>query len=403
MSPPCRVALVVPDFSTSGGVATVAHFLREIISTSTDFESDLISVALSSTDRASVQVQNPQTWRKGVQVRSENVGGVSYKHVGAVASEIEYCRYQPRSVLTERLNEYDLVQIVAGTPAWGHVCRHVEAPVALQVATLAQAERASALNGTFHPVDLWRRLMARVTERLDHSALGYVDAVFVENQWMYDHLCSHMSPGNVVFAPPGVDAAQFTSGPPPSEGEYILSVGRFGDPRKNVGLLFEAYAQLRERVADSPPLVIVGRSAPPEDAWQRARELGVRSTITFKEDVSQDELADLYRNTALYVVSSDEEGLGLTILEAMASGRPVVSTACGGPSTTVLDGETGRLVPVGDARALADAMHDVLSSPDWADTMGQRGRERIEEHFSMEATGQRFLETYAQLLDAPSP
>jgi glycosyltransferase involved in cell wall biosynthesis len=319
-----------------------------------------------------------------------------------VASEIEYCRYQPRSVLTARLSDYDLVQVVAGTPAWAHVCRHVEVPVALQVATLAQAERASALNGTLHPVDLWRRLMARMTNRLDHSALRYADAVFVENQWMYDHLCNHMRSDDVTFAPPGVDADQFTPGPPPSEGEYLLSVGRFGDPRKNVGLLFEAYAQFREGVSAPPPLVIAGRSAPPENAWQRARDLGIRSAITFREDVSQDELATLYRNAALYVVSSNEEGLGLTILEAMASGRPVVSTACGGPSTTMLDGETGRLVPVGDAHALAGAMQNILSTPSRADTMGQRGRERVEQHFSLEATGQRFLNTYAQLLDASS-
>jgi glycosyltransferase involved in cell wall biosynthesis len=94
--------------------------------------------------------------------------------------------------------------------------------------------------------------------------------------------------------------------------------------------------------------------------------------------------------------------LGLTILEAMASGRPVVSTACGGPSTTVLDGETGRLVPVGDAEALADAMLEVLSAPERSDAMGGAGRERVEEYFSMEATGQRFLDTYAQLLDNSS-
>ena len=106
----------------------------------------------------------------------------------------------------------------------------------------------------------------------------------------------------------------------------------------------------------------------------------------------------LFRSAALYVVSSNEEGLGLTILEAMASGRPVVSTACGGPSTTVLDGETGRLVPVGDAEALADAMRDLLGTPERADAMGQRGRERVEQHFSKTAAGQRFLETYDQLL-----
>jgi glycosyltransferase involved in cell wall biosynthesis len=117
-----------------------------------------------------------------------------------------------------------------------------------------------------------------------------------------------------------------------------------------------------------------------------------------QEDVSFDELVDLYRHASLYVVSSDEEGLGLTILEAMACGRPVVSTRCGGPATTVVDGDTGRLVPVGNASALAEAMRSVLSDPDAADRMGARGRERVEQHFSAAATGQRFLDVYDQLL-----
>ena len=67
--------------------------------------------------------------------------------------------------------------------------------------------------------------------------------------------------------------------------------------------------------------------------------------------LGDDELVELYRGAALLALSSDEEGLGLVILEAMASGIPVVSTACGGPQTSVVDGETGFLTPVGDAAA----------------------------------------------------
>jgi glycosyltransferase involved in cell wall biosynthesis len=398
MSAPSRIAIVVHDLANTGGVGTVARFLRDVIGQSERFEADVFSLALSSTDRASLRLRDPQTWTQGVRVHSETDGGVAYEHVGAVASEIEYCRYQPRAALTERLCDYDLVQVVGGYPAWAHAVRSVDAPVALQVATLAREERASALDAGWHPLSLWRRFMVRVTHRLDHSALRHIDAAFVENQWMYDHLSKHMPPDNVIFAPPGVDTEQFSPGPPPSTGDHILSVGRFEDPRKNIMLLFEAYARLRDRADAVPPLVLAGRSAPPDEAWIRAEVLGIRDAVTFRADVSMEELVRLYQTAALYVVSSNEEGLGLTILEAMASGRPVVGTACGGPSTTVLDGETGRLVPVGDAEALAEAMNDILRTPERADAMGKRGRERVEQHFSKTATGQRFLETYDQLL-----
>jgi glycosyltransferase involved in cell wall biosynthesis len=402
MSAPFRIAIVVHDLANTGGVGTVARFLRDVIGQSERFAADVFSVALGANDRASVRLRDPQTWTQGVQVRSETDGGVAYEHVGAVASEIEYCRYQPRAALTERLQDYDLVQVVAGTPAWAHVARSVEGPVTLQVATLAREERSWVLDGGWGPKVLWRQLMIRITDRLDHTALRHIDAAFVENQWMQDHLAEHMPPDDVLFAPPGVDTEQFSPGPPPSTGEHILSVGRFQDPRKNVMLLFEAYARLRDRADAVPPLVLAGRSAPTDEAWARAEALGIRDAVTLREDVSMEELVRLYQTAALYVVSSNEEGLGLTILEAMASGRPVVSTACGGPSTTVLDGETGRLVPVGDAEALAAAMDDILRTPERADAMGKRGREQVEQHFSMEATGRHFLDTYAQLLNLPS-
>ncbi len=398
MSTPHRIAIVVPDLTRTGGLASVAHFLAGIVADSDRYAADLISVAHSSSDRASVQLRRPRTWLRGVQVRPETTDGISYDHVGAVASEIEYCRHQPRSVLTERLNAYDLVQVVAGSPARAHVARSVDIPVALQVATLAREERTSALDDGWHPLALWRRFMLRVTDRLDHSALRYVNTAFVENQWMYDHLTEHMPTGQVVFAPPGVDTDQFTPGPPPSTGDYLLSVGRLVDPRKNVSLLFGAYAQLCDRDLDVPPLVLAGLSAPPPEAWAVAEQLGIRDRVTFHEDVPVDTLRELYRNAALYVVSSDEEGLGLTILEAMASGRPVVSTACGGPSTVLVDGETGLLTPVGDAPALADAMATVLRHPDRADAMGEAGRERVVDQFSRSVTGERFLDVYDELV-----
>ena len=327
--------------------------------------------------------------------------GHPYRHVGAVGTELEFQRYRPRSALTEILNRHDLVQIVAGTPAWALVTRNVDVPVALQVATLARVERKSLLTDTPGLLGLWRRGMVRITDWLDHHALQYADRIFVENDWMRDHLADHVDDDRLVFAPPGVDTEQFApGGVPPAEGRHLLSVGRLADPRKNVGLLFEAYAHLHDRMMDPPPLVVAGRSGPTDAAWARARSLGIRSQITFHENVSLETLVDLYRTAACYVVSSDEEGLGLTILEAMACGRPVVSTRCGGPSTVVVEGETGRLVPTGAPQKLADAIQDVLTSSDTANRMGRAGRTRIENEFSVDASKERFLRGYETLLRA---
>jgi mannosyltransferase len=128
------------------------------------------------------------------------------------------------------------------------------------------------------------------------------------------------------------------------------------------------------------------------------RDHGVARKVTFLEDVDAETLRALYRHAGIVALSSDEEGLGLVLLEAMASGVPVVSTDCGGPSTVVDDGVTGLLTPVGDADAFADALETLVEDPGRARRMGRAGRERAVNEFSLDAAGGRFLEIYRELV-----
>jgi glycosyltransferase involved in cell wall biosynthesis len=249
-------------------------------------------------------------------------------------------------------------------------------------------------------------MMTKVATWLGDRALREVDTVFVENGWMQDYVEETAPYTQTVFAPPGVDAETFTpSSTPFEEREYLLSVGRFGDPRKNPSLLFRAYARMREKMRDqTPPLVLAGRTEPNSQVWEVAERAGVRDHITFLEDVSQERLVELYQEAKLFLLSSDEEGLGLVILEAMSCGVPVVSTACGGPSTVVQEGKTGRLVPPRNAEKLANASIDLLQDPSLLQSYGQNSRDRIVNQFSEEATIRQFLSVYENLLDSePHP
>jgi glycosyltransferase involved in cell wall biosynthesis len=343
----------------------------------------------------------PDTWISGIQVETGTDEGNPYRHVGAFLTEFEFQRYRPRPELTRILNEHDLIQVVAGHPAWALVASNTDSPVSLQVATLANVERAMKRQEGGGLIGKWRSLMTRVATWLGDRALRQVDAVFVENDWMYEYVQETAPSTEAVFAPPGVDVDTFVpSSTPFAERDYILSVGRFGDPRKNASLLFKAYARIREALGDeAPPLLLAGRTGPPRDAWEVAERCNVRQHVTFLEDVSYERLVELYQEAQLFLLSSDEEGLGLVVLEAMACGVPVVSTDCGGPSTVIQEGEMGRLVMKRDPDKLASAVVDLLRDLSLLRRYGDNARKRVVDQFSEKTALEGFLDVYGGLLN----
>lgn len=394
-----RIAIVVPAFGHGGGVPEVAKFLRNVLLRSGRYSCEIISLSTAWRHEHNVRLTAPTTWMRGPQLVTKRADGIDYQEAGSVLSEIEVRRYRPRHVLTELLDSFDLVQLVTGTPAQAHVVRDVKVPVFLQVATLVVWERR-ALLATPSIRRLWDRVMTRAVARLDETGARFARTVFVENVRMYEHLSRSLERGRVVFSPPGIDIQVFAPGD--TRGDCVLSVGRFDDPRKNVRLLFDAYRRLRDRMVDPPRLVLAGYSGPGREDWSYARALGIDAYIDVRVGLTKRELADIYRSARLFVLASDEEGLGLAILEAMASGLAVVSTRCGGPETSVVDRETGWLVDRGDAEGMAQALHTLLTDELALQAFGNAARARAVSHFSLEAAGQRFLDHYdAALLASP--
>src|SRR5207302_9415189 len=111
---------------------------------------------------------------------------------------------------------------------------------------------------------------------------------------------------------------------------------------------------------------------------------------------------DMPRVLAAYDIfvlpSTSPEPFGLVILEAMASGKPVVATAPGGPSEVVVDGETGYLVPPSSPVDLAAAIEKLLPDPQRRKRMGDLGRERAARIFALPRYVQEFEDLYARLL-----
>ena len=100
----------------------------------------------------------------------------------------------------------------------------------------------------------------------------------------------------------------------------------------------------------------------------------------------------------VFVLPTYREGFPNTVLEAQAAERPVVATMATGAIDSVLDGVSGLLVPVGDARSLADAIGTLLAKPEMARSMGKAGRDRIERDFRQETVWSDLIGLYRMLL-----
>jgi D-inositol-3-phosphate glycosyltransferase len=393
-----RIALIVPDLAGGGGVPAVARFLKDTLQKSGTYQLKLISLATSSGDATHARITRPSSWWRGPSSSQHTWEGLPFEHVGAVAGEIEFQRYHPRRILASLIGDCDVLQVVSGSPAWACAVCGLGKPVSLQCATRAAVERRRQHAKRRGLKEWWRRRMTRFTDRIDDRALRTVDAIQVENPWMLEY-ARRVNGDRVVdlrYAPPGIDAAKFR----PAEGRRagrsapVLCVGRLDDPRKNVGLLLEACSRMTAEERTDLRLVLAGQAGPPETFWQQAKALGIHEQIEFIHRPTEEALVALYQQAGVFVLPSDEEGLGVVLLEAMGCGAPVVSTRSGGPEGIITDGSDGFLVPLDDAGALAERIARLRSDADLNLMMGRRARKTVEERYAAEVAGRPFLEVW---------
>ena len=206
-------------------------------------------------------------------------------------------------------------------------------------------------------------------------------------------------PGRVIVTGNGVTPGDLQGAPPFEHPRpYILAAARF-TPKKGIDVLIRALRLLRDTGLDVD-LVLAG--AGPED--QRLRELaaglGLAERVRFWGIASRAELASLLHGCAVFALPSIWEAFGIASLEAMVCGKAVVASDCGGIPEVVRHGETGLLVPPGDAPALGTALAELLRDPGRACAMGQRGRGLALREFTWSTVTDRYMQAYRLALEA---
>lgn len=193
---------------------------------------------------------------------------------------------------------------------------------------------------------------------------------------------------------------------------WLIFVGRL-DPIKGLDTLLRAMALLKSHKdlpKPSPSLMVVGGppwespSEPPEEVVEISREvraMDLQDIVHFHGPKPQNLLPLYYSASMACVLPSRYESFGMAALEAMACGVPVVASRVGGLSYTVLDGQTGVLVPEGDSELLADAIFKLLQFPDWRAKLGAEAA-KLAQRFSWSAVANALMDFFGEVLEQTS-
>lgn len=211
-----------------------------------------------------------------------------------------------------------------------------------------------------------------------------------------------------VFRPEEQLAARAMAGIDPAA-FVIVYVGRML-PRKDVRNVVRGLAHMLNTYdcsqRDVRLLVVGGETVDPDpvatpemgEVMQLARELGVIDRIHFTGKRQQDTLRYYYSAGDVAVTTPWYEPFGLTPLEGMACGKPVIGSAVGGITFTIADGETGYLVPPRDPATLAEKLYRLYCDPTLVAQMGQAARMRVEQEFTWPVVALRTASLYNSLL-----
>jgi len=166
-------------------------------------------------------------------------------------------------------------------------------------------------------------------------------------------------------------------------------------PNKGPDVLLQSAPRVLERHPEAR-FSFVGEGPMAGRLAKQTRALGIEQAVRF-EGLRHD-VDELMRQASLFVRPSYLEGMPLTVLEAMASGLPVVATPVGGTPEIVSDEDTGYLVSVGDRDALAGAISSLLDDPVGTARMGARGRQIVETGYSWDRAVERTEAVYREVI-----
>jgi phosphoheptose isomerase len=251
--------------------------------------------------------------------------------------------------------------------------------------------------------------------RIEERIVAEADAIIAECPQDKSDLMRlyNADPSRIVIIPCGFDPGEMEPVDKavaraelgiPMEERVVLQLGRMV-PRKGVENVIRGFARLDSGIR-TRLLVVGGESEEPDPALTPeigrlqgiAEEEGVADRVTFTGRRGRDALRTYYGAADVFVTTPWYEPFGITPVEAMACGRPVIGAEVGGIKYTVVDGETGYLVPPKDPEALAERLGELLQNPALLKRLGRQALQRANNYFTWEKVTQSIADLYEDVI-----
>lgn len=256
------------------------------------------------------------------------------------------------------------------------------------------------LDGTNHKYNLLRKAARLVVQR-------YIAVSKDLERWLIDTV--GVPPAKVRQIYNGVDQQKFRPregdrpavtprGFLPEDALVLGTVGRLAEVKNQLSLLraTQRLLKIQPELAERLRLIVVGDGPMAGQIAQSVKDLGLERLAWLPGD--RHDIPQLLQCMDVFLLPSLGEGISNTVLEAMASGLPVIATRVGGNPELVEDGWNGRLVPVADDEALAGAIADLTLHAEQRIAMGDRAFDRVRTSFDWQRTVAEYLDVYDRLL-----
>ena len=366
------------------------------------------------TRRDDPELEEIYPWEDGIRIIHVPAGPAKYVHKEALLPYMKrFARYMIDFI--ERNGSYDLI--------------HANFWMSGLVATVIKRELNIPFAITFHALGRVRRVYQGKNDgfpdarfEIEDRVIAAADRIIAECPQDKEDLIHlyQAQPDKVSIVPAGFDPKEMSPIPRAAarkelgldENErIILQLGRVV-PRKGIDTVIYALSRVVHQYGIDARLLVVGgdsEDADPESTPEIARLTKIAKSekildkVTFVGRRQRNVLKYYYSAADVFVSTPWYEPFGITPLEAMACGTPVIGAAVGGIKYTVADGKTGFLVPPKDPDALAERLADLFQNPALIKRFGKNAIARVQKHFTWERVGQMLSEVFEEVIQETHP